>query len=105
MSMEQTVLHPAPVPARARQITASILPGLIPDESELTAGVRVEPGRAYGFFTDTSLCIGCKSCEVACKEWNLLPADDAPTGLSGSANDRAPANRPGWRDRKRTGDH
>src|SRR5215207_10752809 len=30
-----------------------------------------------GFFTDTSVCIGCKACEVACKEWNLLPADDA----------------------------
>jgi formate dehydrogenase iron-sulfur subunit len=29
-----------------------------------------------GFFTDTTLCIGCKACEVACKEWNLLPADD-----------------------------
>lgn len=30
-----------------------------------------------GFFTDTSVCIGCKACEVACKEWNLVPADDA----------------------------
>ena len=29
-----------------------------------------------GFFTDTSVCIGCKACEVACKEWNLLPSDD-----------------------------
>jgi formate dehydrogenase iron-sulfur subunit len=29
-----------------------------------------------GFFTDTSVCIGCKACEVACKEWNQLPADD-----------------------------
>jgi formate dehydrogenase iron-sulfur subunit len=29
-----------------------------------------------GFFTDTSLCIGCKACEVACKEWNELPVDD-----------------------------
>jgi formate dehydrogenase iron-sulfur subunit len=29
-----------------------------------------------GFFTDTSLCIGCKACEVACKEWNQLPTDD-----------------------------
>jgi formate dehydrogenase iron-sulfur subunit len=29
-----------------------------------------------GFFTDTSVCIGCKACEVACKEWNLVPADD-----------------------------
>jgi formate dehydrogenase iron-sulfur subunit len=28
-----------------------------------------------GFFTDTSICIGCKACEVACKEWNLIPAD------------------------------
>jgi formate dehydrogenase iron-sulfur subunit len=28
-----------------------------------------------GFFTDTTLCIGCKACEVACKEWNQLPDD------------------------------
>ena len=28
-----------------------------------------------GFFTDTSVCIGCKACEVACKEWNLVPED------------------------------
>ena len=28
-----------------------------------------------GFFTDTSVCIGCKACEVACKEWNLLEED------------------------------
>src|SRR3970040_1545578 len=31
----------------------------------------VEP---MGFFTDTTVCIGCKACEVACKEWNQLPA-------------------------------
>jgi formate dehydrogenase iron-sulfur subunit len=30
----------------------------------VTAPVRM------GFFTDTSVCIGCKACEVACKEWN-----------------------------------
>ncbi len=30
-----------------------------------------------GFFTDTSVCIGCKACEVACKQWNDVPqADD-----------------------------
>jgi len=28
-----------------------------------------------GFFTDTTLCIGCKACEDACKEWNLVPED------------------------------
>ena len=37
---------------------------------------EIEPGKRYGFFTDTTLCIGCKACEVACKEWNQLPADD-----------------------------
>ncbi len=36
-----------------------------------------------GFFTDTSVCIGCKACEVACKEWNLVPEDGLPwTGES-----------------------
>jgi formate dehydrogenase iron-sulfur subunit len=30
-----------------------------------------------GFFTDTTVCIGCKACEVACKQWNDLPAEDA----------------------------
>jgi formate dehydrogenase iron-sulfur subunit len=30
---------------------------------------------ATGFFTDTTVCIGCKACEVACKEWNQLPDD------------------------------
>ena len=31
--------------------------------------------RSMGFFTDTSICIGCKACEVACKEWNHVPQD------------------------------
>jgi formate dehydrogenase iron-sulfur subunit len=36
-----------------------------------------------GFFTDTSLCIGCKACEVACKEWNHVPEDGLDfTGMS-----------------------
>ena len=71
------------VDERALDHTASCLDGPIPDESELTAGVRIEPGRQYGFFTDTTLCIGCKACEVACKTWNALPADRASlTGMS-----------------------
>ncbi|WP_235834405.1 4Fe-4S dicluster domain-containing protein [Actinomadura logoneensis] len=36
-----------------------------------------------GFFTDTSVCIGCKACEVACKEWNAVPEDGLElTGMS-----------------------
>ncbi len=36
-----------------------------------------------GFFTDTTLCIGCKACEVACKQWNQLPDDGLLfTGMS-----------------------
>ena len=34
-----------------------------------------DPPPRMGFFTDTSVCIGCKACEVACKEWNLVPED------------------------------
>ncbi|MEY2458593.1 MAG: formate dehydrogenase iron-sulfur subunit [Acidimicrobiaceae bacterium] len=36
-----------------------------------------------GFFTDTTVCIGCKACEVACKQWNQLPDDGFSfTGMS-----------------------
>jgi formate dehydrogenase iron-sulfur subunit len=36
-----------------------------------------------GFFTDTTVCIGCKACEVACKQWNQLPDDGFRfTGMS-----------------------
>ena len=38
-----------------------------------------------GFFTDTSVCIGCKACEVACKEWNHVPA--ASHGFTGDSLD------------------
>jgi formate dehydrogenase iron-sulfur subunit len=38
------------------------------------AGYPEHPPRV-GFFTDTSVCIGCKACEVACKTWNAVPED------------------------------
>ena len=74
---------------RALEYPESDLGRVIPDESELTAGVRVRPGCSYGFFTDTTLCIGCKACEVACKEWNNLPADSI--GLTGQSFDNTGA--------------
>jgi formate dehydrogenase iron-sulfur subunit len=46
-------------------------------------GERAEP--RVGFFTDTSICIGCKACEVACKEWNQIP--DSPKGFTGNSYD------------------
>ena len=38
------------------------------------AGYDEDHPARKGFFTDTSICIGCKACEVACKEWNDVPA-------------------------------
>lgn len=54
---------------------------------------HVADGTTVGFFTDPTVCIGCKACEVACKEWNDVPADglewtgtsyDNSGGLGGS---------------------
>ena len=42
---------------------------------------------AIGFLTDTTLCIGCKACEVACKEWNDVPAEQL--GFSGDSYDNS----------------
>ncbi len=43
---------------------------------------------AMGFFTDVSVCIGCKACEVACKQWNQLPATNGGANfLSGDSYD------------------
>src|SRR5205823_2675504 len=42
-------------------------------DERVTYGDEAKP--RMGFFTDTSVCIGCKACEVACKEWNLIPQD------------------------------
>ena len=45
-----------------------------------------------GFYTDTTVCIGCKACEVACKEWNQLPARNGGVGvLSGDSYDNTRA--------------
>ncbi len=50
------------------------------------AGYPGDHPERVGFFTDTSVCIGCKACEVACKEWNGLPdpvaGDLTLTGMS-----------------------
>ena len=49
-----------------------------------------DPKPRKGFFTDTSICIGCKACEVACKEWNRNPRD-GDLELLGSSYDNTGA--------------
>ena len=50
--------------------------------------VAFRPGQPVGFFTDPTLCIGCKACEVACKQWNQLPAvDGGANRLTGESYD------------------
>ncbi|MGH3397177.1 MAG: 4Fe-4S dicluster domain-containing protein [Streptosporangiaceae bacterium] len=65
-------------------MTSNRLHGPLDDVSG-DAGYASHPERV-GFFTDTSVCIGCKACEVACKEWNGLPDPEADrltlTGMS-----------------------
>jgi formate dehydrogenase iron-sulfur subunit len=49
--------------------------------------VRREGAQRMGFFTDTTVCIGCKACEVACKQWNDLPGDGSRAGEAGRSYD------------------
>jgi formate dehydrogenase iron-sulfur subunit len=61
-----------------------------------TAGYPEGHTPRMGFFTDTSVCIGCKACEVACKEWNAIPEDGLLlTGMSYDNTERLSAD--SWR--------
>ncbi len=57
-------------------------PPSVPTLDPLVGSTGARPG-AVGFLTDTTLCIGCKACEVACKQWNQLPADGSSGGHAG----------------------
>src|SRR5437660_4577299 len=50
-----------------------------------------------GFFTDTTVCIGCKACEVACKQWNDLPADGSRFVKGGSYDHTGELSASTWR--------
>ena len=63
-------------------------PDLSGADPAASAGYLDHPPR-MGFFTDTSVCIGCKACEVACKEWNAVPEDGL--SLSGMSYDNTVA--------------
>jgi formate dehydrogenase iron-sulfur subunit len=58
----------------------------------------IRPGaERMGFFTDTTVCIGCKACEVACKQWNDLPADGAEFRKGGSYDHTGHLGADTWR--------
>jgi formate dehydrogenase iron-sulfur subunit len=63
-------------------------------ERETATYASAEPRK--GFFTDTTLCIGCKACEVACKEWNQLP-DDGLNFTAQSYDNTGELNGTSWR--------
>ena len=56
----------------------------------------VEDRVEVGFFTDPSVCIGCKACEVACKEWNEVP-DDGFTWTGNSYDNTGHLGASTWR--------
>jgi len=60
------------------------------------AGWVADPQPRMGFFTDTSVCIGCKACEVACKEWNHVP-DDGMNFLGSSYDNTGALGASTWR--------
>ncbi|MEA2449901.1 MAG: formate dehydrogenase iron-sulfur subunit [Thermoleophilaceae bacterium] len=58
---------------------------------------QVDGAQRMGFFTDTTVCIGCKACEVACKQWNDLPADGTRFTKGGSYDHTGRLSGSTWR--------
>jgi formate dehydrogenase iron-sulfur subunit len=67
-----------------------------PEGPAAHAGWEAPPARK-GFFTDTSICIGCKACEVACKEWNGVPQDGIYELLGSSYDNTGALGANTWR--------
>src|SRR3954463_14233874 len=59
--------------------------------------IHAAGAQRMGFFTDTTVCIGCKACEVACKQWNDLPADGSRFEQGSSYDHTAALSASTWR--------
>jgi formate dehydrogenase iron-sulfur subunit len=59
--------------------TPDLSGALLGDTDPAYQGGYPDHAPRMGFFTDTSVCIGCKACEVACKEWNAIPSREEGT--------------------------
>jgi formate dehydrogenase iron-sulfur subunit len=66
-------------------------------EISIRRGGAEPASRRMGFFTDTTVCIGCKACEVACKQWNDLPADGSEFRKGGSYDHTGELSASTWR--------
>jgi formate dehydrogenase iron-sulfur subunit len=70
--------------AAARPLAApAVAPPVAAPPAAPGYGDRARP--RVGFFTDTTVCIGCKACEVACKDWNDVPEN--PFAWAGASYD------------------
>jgi formate dehydrogenase iron-sulfur subunit len=69
----------------------------VPHAAPTEISIHREGAQRMGFFTDTTVCIGCKACEVACKQWNDLPADGAVFRRGGTYDHTASLGATTWR--------
>lgn len=82
----------------ASTLDTNAAPGGGFDEGALADGHWHDSGQnRKGFFTDTSICIGCKACEVACKEWNNNPQDGTFELLGSSYDNTGSLGANTWR--------
>ncbi len=70
---------------------------VVPHPAPTEISIHREGAQRMGFFTDTSVCIGCKACEVACKQWNDLPSDGATFRRGGSYDNTVSLGASTWR--------
>jgi formate dehydrogenase iron-sulfur subunit len=69
----------------------------IPHAAPREISVHADGAQRMGFFTDTTVCIGCKACEVACKQWNDLPSDGSVFRRGGSYDHTGSLGATTWR--------
>ena len=65
----------APKQSRKPEARATLMIGEGTHSTNQRRHTYVRDNVEVGFFTDPTVCIGCKACEVACKEWNQVPDD------------------------------
>lgn len=54
---------------------------LSPKDALASERSEIDANNHFSMLYDTTLCVGCKACQNACKEWNGNPAEPDETGL------------------------